>query len=390
MAEDSERATQNSEPTLVRPPAVVVGGPPHSGKSVFSYHLDRMLRGRKLDFYHLGANPDGEGHWSQEVSALERATLRRKGTFTPEFVARMAATVASRELLLLLDVGGRISPENERIMRPATHAIVLAGNPRLAEAWVEFCGQCGLELLARFDSQLNGVDQLATPLPGRPLRGTLGGLARGAPVAGPVLAATAERVAALFAGSPQPLSAAPGRLVDLYELAETVGVGWRDSRLWWEPQDLPATVAALPPGRPAALFGPAPMWGFAALLLAAAPEARWCYNARSGWHAIAPLPTADPPAGVLAWKARNFPGAVWLAYERPQVVTRADLAAMAIPPVPAGRGVILDGRGPNWLLAALAASYPAAPWVAIREPRCHGAVIVRGNAERPLGSLFPR
>lgn len=379
----------NATGLQTQPVAVVVAGPPHSGKSVFSYHLNRMLRGRRLNFYHLGATPDGEGHWSQEVSALERQTLRRKGEFTAEFADRMASIVRGRQLPLLVDVGGRISPENERIMQKATHAIILSSDAALSDEWQAFCQRYGLRIVARLDSDLHADDLLVSCQPEQPIRGILGGLERGSHVEGPVLAAVAERVAALFLSIPNPTVNAPERLVDLYELSALIGVGWQNARPRWQPTDLTQAVAKLPLGQPVALYNSGPLWAYAALLLAADSNAAWCYNPRSGWHHVIPYPTATGvPAGVLSWTKERYPDAIRLKYERPQVVFRADSQALTVPEVPANVGVILDGRGPNWLIAALAASYPSVPWIAINVPQEGAAIVVRGNPDYPLGTLY--
>jgi len=42
-------------------PALMIGGPPHSGKSVLAYSLTQALRARQIDHYLLRACPDGEG-----------------------------------------------------------------------------------------------------------------------------------------------------------------------------------------------------------------------------------------------------------------------------------------------------------------------------------------
>lgn len=374
------------------PPAVVVAGPPHSGKSVFAYHLNRLLRERPLAFYHLGATPDGEGHWSQRVPPLERLLWRRKGEFTPAFAAAMARTLRQRELPLLVDVGGRISAENRQIMAEATHAIVLAADPVQREAWRAFCADCGLRLLAELDSVEHGTGWIAADLPGEPLRGQLGGLARGALVDGPLLHAVADRVAHLLATTPTPLTDPPATEVDLMVLAERLTVPVREWRFWWEPATLPAAVAALPAG-PVALFNSGPLWLFAALLLAAPPAGRWCYNARSGWHRITPLPCQAEPAAPdgFRWSHRAHPsGATWLAYERPEIVTAAQVAGLTLPALDLSRGLVIEGRGPNWLSATIAASYSTAPWVALFDANTRVAVVVRGSAAMPLGSILAR
>ena len=58
-------------------PAILIGGPPHSGKSVLSYYLSQALRRRGLLHYLLRTAPDGEGDWMQEGEAARMQALRR-------------------------------------------------------------------------------------------------------------------------------------------------------------------------------------------------------------------------------------------------------------------------------------------------------------------------
>src|SRR5579859_3874884 len=44
-------------------PAILVGGPPHAGKSVLTYNLTQELRHRDIPHYVFRANPDMEGDW---------------------------------------------------------------------------------------------------------------------------------------------------------------------------------------------------------------------------------------------------------------------------------------------------------------------------------------
>src|SRR5438552_6610469 len=46
-------------------PAILIGGPPHTGKSVLTYSLSQALRKRSIEHYVIRASPDGEGDWSQ-------------------------------------------------------------------------------------------------------------------------------------------------------------------------------------------------------------------------------------------------------------------------------------------------------------------------------------
>ena len=65
-----------------------------------------------------------------------------------------------------------------------------------------------------------------------------------------------------------------------------------------------------------------------------------------------------------------------------------DADRIAVPAV-AG-GVILDGRLPNWLWAALARRYHTAAWVACYQPQLGGSVLVRSHDARfPVGHVLP-
>lgn len=69
-------------------PAIAIGGPPHSGKSVLTYSLTQLLREQKIEHYVLRACPDGEGDWSNEAAPERVLAIRQKGQFTETFIAR--------------------------------------------------------------------------------------------------------------------------------------------------------------------------------------------------------------------------------------------------------------------------------------------------------------
>ena len=55
------------------------------------------------------------------------------------------------------------------------------------------------------------------------------------------------------------------------------------------------------------------------------------------------------------------------------------------------KGVVLSGRGPVWLYAALAHNYHATAWVGTFEPRLAGAVVVERHVETApaVGAVVP-
>ncbi len=135
---------------------VVVGGPPHSGKSVFIEALTKNLD--EDHTFAFSACPDGEGPWLQRhYNDPEVVKWRQKGQFTSEFVDRAARVVSDWEgPLMLVDIGGRISEENSQIVQGATHAIILAGDLSKAAEWQGFFDSHGVEVVAVLHSHYHG------------------------------------------------------------------------------------------------------------------------------------------------------------------------------------------------------------------------------------------
>src|SRR5437016_3695405 len=119
-------------------PAILIGGPPHAGKSVLTYNLSQALRRRNVPHYVLRASPDGEGDWSQEMDQNTVQLVRIKGKWTPEFVSRTCSELEQRQLPLLVDVGGK--PQNDQmcIFQHCTHSILLlhANDESVIRQWL--------------------------------------------------------------------------------------------------------------------------------------------------------------------------------------------------------------------------------------------------------------
>lgn len=145
---------------------VVLCGPPHSGKSCLREGLKQAIKripGAPYPYVITGC-PDGEGAWFQEAALRDPELARElkeayKAKFTPEFARVRAEWVANATIpLTIVDVGGKISPENRAIMSPATHAVILAGDLSKVAEWREFCGELGLEVVAVIHSDYLGAE----------------------------------------------------------------------------------------------------------------------------------------------------------------------------------------------------------------------------------------
>jgi CRISPR-associated protein Csx3 len=98
-------------------PAVVLGGPPHRGKSVLAYSLTRALRTHAVRHYLLRAYPpDGEGDWFHEGEQDVVRHLRIKGARSEGWLPLLRRDIARRHLPLIVDMGGLPTPEQEAIL----------------------------------------------------------------------------------------------------------------------------------------------------------------------------------------------------------------------------------------------------------------------------------
>lgn len=372
-------------------PAVVLGGPPHSGKSVLAYSLTLALRQRGIPHYVLRAYPpDYEGDWFLAGDPETVRHWRLKGAQSEAWLPLLRRDIARRHLPLLVDVGGLPTLEQETLLDECTHGLLLTRDAVSHAEWEDRLERHGLVLLADFHSDLQGENCLTATEP--LLCGTLAGLERGRTATGPAFDALVARLAALFAPFAahlrrQHLASAPAELtVDLAALASTLGA----DPTAWQPADLPAVLEYLPEGQPLALYGRGPNWLYAAVARHALPAPFYLFDVRQGWMA-APALLADPAAAAdqLAVTMRPLPDATYLEFHLPEAyLDPGELTPLSYPPCPPG-GVILSGKLPHWLWAALARTCTAI-WLAVAQPQMTGAVVIASqNPAIPIGTLIP-
>lgn len=346
--------------------------------------LSKQLHARQIPHYLLAANPDGEGAWFHESERDLAARLRQKRPWDPPFEDALATVLAERQLPFLVDAGGLPTPRQAAILGDhCTHAILIGRDEADLTAWRALCTRYQIPVLAEVHSVLGGADAVQSQ--GPPLTLALGHLVRG----------RSWR------------SATSGAWEALCPLV-TAALGWDEAALWrhhrtqapagslpfnldqwrshhapgsllWEPDALPALLGELAPETPLAVYGRSPAW----LLAAIAVHSRaplWCFDARSGWLAV---PTVAPDDGVGArWEAVVAVGEAssWLAVR----LHAAHLPTGAVQPgplptLPTDRPLILTGKLPIWLFAALARHYAATGHiVATYAPQTDSAIQVNG------------
>lgn len=367
-------------------PAVIIGGPPHSGKSVLTYLLTQQLRAWKVEHYVLRACPDGEGDWSQEAPPATVHLLRQKGQFNARFVDRVCVGLAQRHLPLLVDVGGRPTPDQERILDFCTHAVLLAQDDEGLATWRARAERHGLAILAELSSTLHGQDAIfATD---GVLRGQITALKRHTAAAGDLVVLLAERLRDLFTYELTDLrrlhlDAAPSELaVDIEQVTAWLDASAPPGRL--NPAQLPAALTYLPVDA-LSLHGRGPNWFYATLAMHVAPYPFYLFDVRLGWTKPAPISlSAAAQVAHVAWKITRHhththielsPVEPYLDYD--------EICGAELPLLDAGQGVVLSGKLPHWLLVGAALAYHLHPWVAVVQAQTNSLAVVvfsRANA----------
>lgn len=369
-------------------PAVLIGGPPHAGKSVLTYSLTQALRKRHIDHYVIRACPNGEGDWSQEIDHEVVRLIRIKGKWRPEFVRSVCYALEHRHFPLLVDMGGRPEEWQMDILASCTHSLLLLRPDDEASSrfWQYLVEKNALLPLARVTSLLQGTSTITTRDP--VVEGTLVGLNRHSLAQGPLFDALVERIDTLFTSySSEELrqryfTTAPAPVVDLDALLHQHAP--QSER--WEPHMLPTLLAGLPRATALAFYGRGTNWLYGAMIEHTGSRAFYQFDPRLGW--VTPpqlLLGSAPPAQALGIDVTHYADMTLLAVRLlDDYLDYAEGDGLIFPLLPRDGGVVLSGKLPHWLVTALVHLYSTSagvPWVACYSPQLQQAVVVASRVE---------
>ena len=387
-------------------PAIVIGGPPHAGKSVLLYNLTQALYERGIRHHAIRACPDGEGNWFQEGFPVTVDTIRRsnKREWSSAFVSRMSSDLEHRCLPFLVDMGGHPQANELPMFQQCTHSVLLlrTDKPDATRLWQSFSTQADLQPLAQIFSQQQGTSTITAHAP--LLQGTITGLERQSQTVrnDPVFLALLEQIADLF----RPYSTQEIERVALQRapikpvlnLPEELHA-YTTTSIYWQPEMLAPFLHHVPENTPLSVYGWGPNWLYAALAAHNGQQAFYLFDPKlSGWTQPVPMRISEEPSPEIIFERRAVQDATLLSisfsaarieYFQPQ--------PFVAPPIPTERGLILDGPLPYWLLTALIRLYQQAgvAWIAThhaqqnRDGQQKTAIIVfTRDATRHIGDLL--
>lgn len=134
-------------------PAVIIGGPPDSGKSVLTYSLEQALNhnGYNNRVHTLRAHWDGHGDWYIYMPQRNKADLfsiasggapeDKKAFFQEQ--AELINNLRSTTDLALVDFGGYPQESDLVLVRRCTHYIIISNSADELDKWHDFFGKQG-------------------------------------------------------------------------------------------------------------------------------------------------------------------------------------------------------------------------------------------------------
>lgn len=371
-------------------PAILIGGPPHTGKSVLTYSLTQSLRKRYIDHYVIRACPDGEGDWSQESDRDAVRLIRIKGQWQPEFVRSVCYALEHRHFPVLVDVGGQPTEWQMSIMRHCTHSLLLLRpeDETSTRFWLQLVKDNSLLPLARLYSVLDGTSTIVAQFP--VIEGTLSGLIRHTLAHGPLFDMLVERIHTLFTSYSSGelrqhyFNRAPAEVINLDLFLQTLAP--YSER--WEPLMLQGLLSKLPRHTPLAIYGRGTNWLYGALVDYSFPQPFYQFDPRLGW-------VAPPQLTLSAATTRSVEIDIWECITATVLSVRllydyldyAEAHHLTFPSLSTQKGVILNGKLPLWLVTALVHLYNTVvgvPWVACYSPQLESAVVVASRVTTHL------
>ncbi|WP_017306831.1 CRISPR-associated ring nuclease Crn3/Csx3 [Spirulina subsalsa] len=137
-------------------PAILIGGPPNSGKSVLSNTIRSTIEQQhpELEFYLHRANWDGEGNHTYETPDRALAARLKQENKYPihkqpnaeqelaqyfHYQANATQNIRKFVNLVLVDIGGKPEPVKLPVIEQCTHCLIISRDSEQIQNWLDLC-----------------------------------------------------------------------------------------------------------------------------------------------------------------------------------------------------------------------------------------------------------
>ena len=154
-------------------------------------------------------------------------------------------------------------------------------------------------------------------------------------------------------------------------------------------------LKSIPKQAELSIYGKAPSWLYAALVAHTAPQPFALFDPKLpfGWVLPAKVQFGTTTSSEMQIKPQPDDERTILSITFPHDrIEYFQVEPLDFPPIAVNKGLIFDGRIPNWLLTALVRLYMQAniPWIAAHYVQKEGAVVVYSRVEtHRVGDLVP-
>lgn len=309
--------------------------------------------------------PDGENHSSNIANQAIAQIVRQKGHFDLTFIAFATKSIRNAEQrLVLVDVGGVRSPENEKIFKECDGYVILSSTPEEISLWREFGDRLGLKCLAELDSRLSEEKSVIYPDQSDGiLRGLVVGLERGETIMSPVIDALTEKFICIITENSEITLAEQVADINGVKIADQVGITDRsDPFLGYRPWHLAPALQAVKNlvGQPQVkIWNMRAFWVVSALCVMLRRSVVELFDVSNGYVSIPNLKPKKSGSEIgLAWDVMEMNDYTIVNFKIVNDIYNISALHLACPPaVNPNKGVIISGVGPIVLLATIARAY---------------------------------
>ena len=145
---------------------IVIGGPPNSGKSVFTLYLQRAMRQLQVRAYHNDYDPYSETRLMLmgDISKELREQLKKTdvGKSEAEEFAKKFKQKHEDYPLVLGDLPGKVSDITKILAKSGTHAIIVCDEKKheLIKEWKLMFEELGINIICIINTNLDGIEEI--------------------------------------------------------------------------------------------------------------------------------------------------------------------------------------------------------------------------------------